>query len=339
MLSEWKVIDNAVKGMCSIAPDSLLLNNTESGMNVFIEKLCNHRDRLQCDFINFVMPLRNSEQGDTMVTLCVSSAIFGVYVLLNRYIKACQWYLLNYNKLERSVLNHKYYAMVLLPSNNLYHHSKTGLELTADVMHAVFLRCFVNHLNLLSSPDDAECKDPLMPETNNTLETPELTPENIVFCQQDARLDALLRYCAMLSTYPVIPLDMGGTVDVTITRSDLEHLDILDPGPENRRYIKSPTHPRTCVSCKLDVLCSGEIDKVEQATRLKCECVFSRSIDTSFEELYKCRTQAILRLLIIKGNLGHNKDIKYGCDCSLHKEVFTNNMKRLKMLLDSARVQ
>lgn len=350
ILSEWKVLDNALKSMCSISLDDLLIDKSKNGMQVFIERIHLLKKRLESDYKSFVIPICDSEKYDTLISVCVSSAFCGVYMLLDRFLKACEWYLDNYMIMDRLSLNQKYYSMLLLPHNKLYHNRETGLEVAADAMHAVFLTCFVNYMNSLCSADESHCDNPLIQSNEENAEIdgcgngprmldPEWLPDHVVLCKQDARLDGLLRYAVILSSYPIVPLDLAGTLDVTVTRNDLEHLDVLDPGVENRRYIKSSVHPRTCISCKLDALCSGETDKIEQVTRLKCECLFSRSMDTAFEELYKCRSQALLRMLIIKGAAGHHDSSRYGCDCSMHKLLFTSNMKRLKVLLDSARVQ
>lgn len=332
MLSDLKVFDSVLKSVSTVAPDKLLLDTSYVGIQTFLKELKTYSKRLSNDYDNFVIPLCDSE-GDfqSTLTLCVKFAYVAVTIALDRLMKAYETYLRGYQDDDRAQLNARFFSSVLLPSQDTYHHVPTGLHVASDAMHSLFFRCFFNHLNHLCEADVD------YPTTTTTTQEAFINHNGIAICTQDAFIDAILHYCAMLSSYPVLPINLIGSLAPTIVRNDLENLQLFQPGVESRSYVEKSTDPRTCVSCKVDNLFSGETDKVEQKDKHKCQCLFTRKRDGFFESSYKCRAQALIRMMLIRQR--NTTCEVQGCCCADHNLLFKEHMKEFKYLLDKARVE
>lgn len=325
VLSEWTVLSTTIKAVSTLAPDDLLVDSSLAGVQKFLSKLKAYRNRLINDYSNFVRPLCNDERySETMVNVTVKYSYVGVFAAINRLIEAYETYATNYNK-DRMQETYRFFASVLLPASEMYHHRGTGLEVTADLLHKLFAKCFFTHLNTLCHNNTEKYIDPLVPANADANE--------IVIYKNDKQIDAILRYSAVLGSFPVLGPNLTGQLASTVVRSDLGHLKLDMPSADNRSYVTNPVQPRACIACQLDFLATGETDKTQQLLKNKCKCLFKRNYDSYFEQAYIARAQAMVRLLIVQ-----NKN-NGGCDCATHKNLFKSNMKALKNLLDRAHVE
>lgn len=330
MLSEWTVLHNTIKAISTVAPVDLLIDNSLTGIKNFLSKLQAYHTRLTNDYTHFLIPLNNELYSETLINVTVKYTYVSVIYALTRLINAYKIYITNYNNNDRIQETYKFFTTILLPTSEIYHYRGADLEITADILHRLFSKCFFTHLNTLCHKNTQACIETLvMPTENDTMEN----NDDIIIYKNDRQINAILHYSAILSSYPVLGPNLTGQLVSTVDRSDLGHLKLDMPSIDNRSYVTSPMHPRACIACQLDLLATGETDKTQQLLKNKCECLFSRNYDSYFEQSYVARAQSIIRLLIIQ-----NKN-NGGCDCITHKNLFKLNIKVLKNLMNRAHVE
>ena len=321
ILSEWRVLENTIKCVSTVAPDDLLKDTSQEGMHNFLTKLKSYQNRLFNDYTHFVVPLSDTDEqnSETMISVFVRFSYISILAGLNRLIGAYETYIASYAN-DRIQQNYSFFSTVLLPSCDIYHDKDTGLELVADLLHKLYKDCFILHLNKQCHVNSQPC---INTSTNHAADS--------IICKTNKQMNAILNYAAKLASYPVLPPNVTGHLASTVIRNDLGNLQLNQPSVESRGYVTSATDPRTCIACQVDLLSTGETDRVQQRLKNRCECLFQRKHDSYFEQAYVARAQAIVRLLIMQ-NAG-------SCHCTIHNNIFKCNMKKLKTLLDRIHVE
>lgn len=256
--------------------------NSDDELEALYKQICQEQRLLDELYENAIVPLTPVENNSECVIL-LRVAAYRTRVLLLRartgleFLRkqqkippgdACTSYTNRYN-IETVIA---YLDYMLMPPKDLYHDPATGLEIAADIPHAITIYSLAAH-SLLSAghtiPRDTSAE----------------------FVTIDSTTNALVRYIVRLSTYIVLPFSLSGRMRPTLVDDPFAKNIIYDdrlsptdnllaPGADSRDRLYVNTqqpilaHARCCVFCKLDNIHIGLVDPIEQYRKTTCKCVF-----------------------------------------------------------------
>ena len=303
----------------------------------------NHIENLISNYIFVLKPLFIQEkltQTNRYVFVCIRYQFFKTFHICLRLKKAWIDYLKNKTFDQKASL--EFIKTTLMPHNNMYHNKSKKSLIAARTLNTMYYITFIEHITSLMSSNKFTfdyTKYDSNNDYNNTLNVgkdnriEELLNIDIIIGNED--LNDLLKWCAILSSYPIVPPNLCGEL---VSTSDKQKgtCKLTQPGYDNSSYLTSITSPIVCIKCKLLNLSCGQTDDKEQRKKLKCNCLFRKErIFVDKPDIYKqeessflnnlstFNAQTCLHLLYV---LNKNED-DWGCKCNEHESILFSQMK------------
>jgi hypothetical protein len=319
-----------------------------------------HIDTLIRDYNGFLQPLFpdidcGPNYVDTFIGICARYQFYKTFSIVCRVASAIHDYLQNDNLIDHN-LSLIYFTKLLMPKARLYHNSKKEPVVIANKLNYVYQIAFYEHLSNLAYPFNIPCNKkkydfniPLKSEkckSNKKKYTRDMILDmNIVSNNYD--LNNVLKWSAEISSYPVIPPDLLGSL---ISTSDKRKgkCDLLLPGPDNSSHYTSLQDPVICLNCKFLNLCVGQTDDIEQRERLKCFCVWKedsiyrqdgdvfKQDECFLDNLTAVNARTCLHLLFLRNNSLFLPE--YGCRCEEHKALFQKYVEKYYNLITELQI-
>ena len=334
MLSRWANVLHAVKNISTMNPLLLLKNSSVAGIRHFITKLEEKRDELLDDYIQFIRP--NFKVGkDTFTGMCVRYDHRVVWLALNRLIYALNrlWGSGHNNITMRDLI--AYFSHLCIPTRDIYHeHALNGVA--ADLLHEVFIlsnRLHMEKLFPLASTKTPPLSTASIPSCGNDMD-----PECALIYSGVNEVEKLLKYAALIHSYPVVPENLAGSMICTMQSMKRISTDIDKSGVDSRSNVLKMNDPRVCVACKVESINVGLTDVDELHLKMPCRCLFDAKQYVSsefYEKSHVWRAAAITRSLLMNHDLIPSQ---HGCNCDKHRAVFATKLCQLKKALDSVNV-
>lgn len=327
MLSRWAAMENAAKNLSTIPPSELLIDQTEEGLAKFLTTLSQHRMDLVEDYDQYVVP-SCPEGTDTYRGVCLKYAYYTTWLIVDRLVSVYKRLLAHGSAWQRPSNVNLAVATLNMPTQSTYHDTRTGVEITADLIHRLYEHCANVHLQRICPYG----------------KTAEIIPANdVVRGEMGIRIvwgsdviNDILMYGANLASYPVLPPNIKGRLTLVPDRMDLAHLSVLKTGIVSRCHVRQSTDERVCIACKIEALHLGLTDLTEQTDRLQCKCLFISPVTehehvvSHYDLAYAARATIITRLLTLHGC----PTGEHGCNCLIHKQLRDDDLHRLKYVLD-----
>eukprot|EP00058_Branchiostoma_floridae_P005681 XP_002591169.1 hypothetical protein BRAFLDRAFT_105371 [Branchiostoma floridae] len=303
MLSTWEDKFRYAIHMATLPIDNLLPVCSKVKMEAFLAQLDVVLAELGDDYRLFVCRYAPPPQ-DTLVGINLRFYVKRVLLVLERLKKLISCMItkrlkpdfgtespndiMTFNAADRI----SYMEANHVPSHKLYHH-KTGIQVAADIPHAITSRSLYEHVcrfwgerqiptnsdqdvcqlsTTYANQPDAECFD------TEAITAPLSESTTIIYSNKFA--NDIIDYVCHLSSYPVVPPDLKGTLRSTLdddSAIDAQNVPLGTPGPDSRRYVTDIASPRACIWCKIGNIGIGHTDVIEQAKRARCQCIFSNT--------------------------------------------------------------
>ena len=302
MLSKWQSLTNTLKDVMTVDPSRVLVNSTEEGRLIFLNKLEEIKSSLHDDCVLYIDPTFSHEH-DTVHGLCMRYTHRVAYVALTRLMDAIKAIdmtkVLTYNDYKR------YMHITCIPPQDAYH-QESQPNVASDMMHELFTSTTFAHMHHITGNDRyAQYIVRHQAKTG--------------FISVVRWLDELLSRAAVLDSFPGLPENLAGTNVITNHESDTKPLSVLDVGPDHSKHVNTICDKRVCLVCNLTHLTYGVTDPVMRRKYDACNCVMDRQHDTPSSLRYAYITR---QLFIF--------DKQLGCDCADHKNLIATKTKQMK---------
>lgn len=330
MFSRWAAMENAAKNLSTIPPNILVIDKTEEGLATFLTALRQHRMDLMEDYSQYVVP-SCPEGSDTYRALCLKYAFYTTWLIVDRLVSVYTQLLAHGDAWQRPSNINCAMAALNMPAQSTYHDVRTGVVVTADLIHRLYEHCANVHLQRICPYQETVTVNRPAAESGGDDDQIKM---RMVWGSDT--INDILMYGANLASYPVLPPNIKGRLTLVPKRIDLAHLPVLNAGIVSRCHVRQPTDERTCIACKIEALHLGLTDLTEQTDRLQCRCLFTSPVSeyqhivSHYDLGYAARATIITRLLTLHGC----PTGEHGCNCQLHRQLRDDDLHRLKYVLD-----
>ena len=296
MLTEW---DKNKRVLDAIAVSDLTttFKNWPEQVLPFFNELADMHKILMKDYESFVLIVAPRSDNTT-----ISIAIRYQYAVykhaLERMILTMSKFV-NINRRFNSDDNMKFKSMMLLFKDQ-------PLETLADLPHVLFtelsLRQHLYRILPNSQRPRSKQSNHLDSRINYMMSETYTLPDHVIV-HDNKGLDEIFKICAAYASLPVVPPDVSGMLITTHGFDRYVELKLHEPGPDNRRNVRSVTDKRVCVICKLDSIIVGFTDIVEQDKSVKCQCVTILEAESEeyLDNLTFMRANQSVRMLMLNG--------------------------------------
>lgn len=331
MLGKWALNIKAIHALVTTGPfracdnESLRLEKLKSNLDTVLLDL-------NSDFHSFVIPIAPPTENTEFAIVIRLMFKRYLYVVSRFY----ELFLHFYSITNSTMRDWQFMRAFMTPSAEFYDCHRSGIKIAADIPHYIFMRGVFQHILLMQiNPSRPSIFQPY-PTKSDAAVT--LTLDDIPILGENKAYDAVLDYACYLSSFPVIPVDISGTLRPSMfAHEPYREMALVEPGIENRQNVIGVETDRVCIRCKTINQAIGQSDLNEQAKRVTCQCVMRETVNSSdavmgcpdikqpyLEAATTTRGTMIARLI---QNFGG------GCACKDHREIFHTKFTQLAKLV------
>ena len=151
------------------------------------------------------------------------------------------------------------------------------------------------------------------------------------FYWRSKRVDELIEYMVELASYPVVPLELcGSLVPSTVRDHESEKLALDEISFDNRSFVEALADPRPCIMCRMEALRTGLVDRKEMVAKIRCECVLKGPPE---EEPLLLQGMGPMAATMRSRELSLRSP---GCSCTAHASVHAAFAKNFCRVVTSA---
>ena len=140
------------------------------------------------------------------------------------------------------------------------------VDVAADLPNYLATLVYERYMNIYLEEDEEEEDEEKGKEDRDETGTS--------FYWRSKKVDELIEYMVELASYPVVPLELcGSLVPSTVRDHESKKLALDEISFDNRSLVEKLADPRPCVMCRMEALRTGLIDRKEMVAKIRCECV------------------------------------------------------------------
>ena len=208
-----------------------------------------------------------------------------------------------------------------------------------DIQRVIIIRMFAQHMHRACDTNTKSAHPihatPIRTNSHNS----DTDANHIKIVDYDSHVEQCLQFVVLFHSYAVVRPTLCRDIVVSRTNDDVEY-DVLEPGLNSIRRMRTITDTRVCILCRHKHLTMGCIDDVAYRTQT-CQCALAierpiTSVDDILEKTYRLRTTMLVRYYLL-ANESRNRQTPT-CDedsCMRHHSIFRNTITHYMTVLYS----